>query len=225
MSESRPTPSERLSKILTRGRTRGLSEASRSLGGELRSAIRSSGTLEFLVRDTDMTCPDREDLAFRAANFADAAAYAAQIGTDSIATFRARLSDTTRCYLVETGGQIAHASWMTTSGAWTTELGSLVTPPAGSAYVYESFTDPALRGRGIYPFALSCICAELSSQGITEVWIGVEATNAPSVRAITKAGFKPAFSLDFRKRWRKLEVDAARGPRAETAGAMIHRLA
>ena len=193
--------------------------------GGLRSGIGSAGTLEFLARDTDANCAESEELTFRAAGFADAATYAAQIGTDSVATFRARLTDTTSCYLVETGGRIAHASWVTTSGAWTAELGCLVTPPAGSAYVYESFTDPALRGRGIYPFALSCICAQLSSQEIDEVWIGVDATNAPSLRAITKAGFEPAFALDFRKRRGKLEVDAARGPRAEAAAALIRRLA
>ena len=221
MSESRPTPSERLSKIAARVRTRGVAEVTDSLRGEVRSAVGSAGTLEFLVRDTEATCPASDDLSFRAATFADAPAYAAQIGTDSVATFRARLTDTTGCYLVETQGRIAHASWVTTSGAWTAELGRLVTPPPGAAYVYESFTDPALRGRGIYPFALACICAELSSQGIDQVWIGVEATNAPSVRAITKAGFEPAFSLGFRKRWGKLEVDAARGPRAEAAGEIV----
>ena len=195
------------------------------MAGELRSAIGSVGTLEFLVRDTDATCDDSDELAFRAANFGDASTYARQIGTDSEATFRARLTDTTHCYLVETAGRIAHASWVTTSGAWTAELGSLVTPPPGSAYVYESFTDPALRGRGIYPFALSCICAELSTQGITEVWIGVDATNTPSIRAITKAGFEQAFSLHFRRRWGRLEVDAARGPRSEAAIALVPHLA
>lgn len=223
MSESRPTPSERLSKTWARARSRGPLEVAASIRGEMRAAIGSEGTLEFLVRDTQATCPESDDLSFRAATFSDAPAYASQIGTDSAATFRARLTNTTSCYLVESRGRIAHASWVTTSGAWTAELGCLVAPPSGAAYVYESFTDPALRGRGIYPFALWCICAELSSQGIEEVWIGVEATNASSIKAIVKAGFQPAFSLSFRRRWGKLEVDAARGPRTEAARAMIRR--
>lgn len=196
-----------------------------SLRDGLRSTVGPAGALQFLVRDTEATCTEPEGLSFRPATFADAAAYAAQIGTDSEATFRARLTDTTDCYLVETLGRIAHASWVTTSGAWTTELGCPVMPPAGSAYVYESFTDPALRGRGIYPLALACICAELSSRGIGEAWIAVDPDNAPSLRAISKAGFQPAFTLDIRRRRRKPEVQAVRGPRAQEAWSLIPSLA
>lgn len=221
MSESRPTLSERWSKTFNRARSRGLSEALGSLRGELSSLIGSSGTLEFLVRDTNATCEGSEGLSFRPASFADAGAYASQIGTDSETTFRARLSETTECYLVESGRRIAHASWVTTSGAWTAELGCIVTPPAGAAYVYESFTDPTLRGRGIYPFALWCICAELSSQGIDEVWIGVETSNASSMKAIKKAGFETAFTVDFRTQRGRSEVAGVRGPRADAAESLL----
>lgn len=222
MSETPPTASERLSKILTRVRTRGPGEVTASLRDQVRSAIGSQGMLEFLTRDTDgEDCAETPELSFRSANFADASAYARQIGTDSPATFRARLTDATSCYLVEAGGRIAHASWVTTAGAWTEELRTVVTPPPDSAYVYESFTDPALRGRGIYPLALGCICAELSARGLGTVWIGVESTNLASVRAIAKAGFRPAFSIAFRKTWGRLQVEPARGPLADLAGELL----
>lgn len=221
MSETRPTLSERLSKTLTRAKTRGLGEAGGALAGELRSFAGSEGTLEFLARETDVVCPERDDLTFRLATFGDAALYATEIGTDSAATFRARLSDTTWCCLVLAGDRIAHASWVTTRAAWTAELGRVVTPPPGSAYVYESFTAPDLRGRGIYPFALCRICSELATRGITRAWIGVDAANAPSVRAITKAGFESAFSVRYGKRLGRLTVQPAGGPDAAATAELL----
>lgn len=195
-----------------------------SLRAQLGSAIGSGGVLEFLTRETTETCPQRDDLTIRAASFADAAAYADAIGTDSDATFRARLTDTTSCFLVFFEGRIAHASWVTTSAAWTGEIRAFVTPPSGSAYVYESFTHPALRGRGIYPWALRCICAELAAQAVQRVWIGVERGNASSLRAISKAGFEPAFSIRYRRRLGRLSTEPPTGPEAEAAGRLLSKL-
>ena len=210
-----------MSKILTRTRSRGPIEVAGSLRDQVRSSVGSRGILEFLTRETDEDRPQDDELSFRAATFADAGAYARQIGTDSPTTFRARLTDATSCYLVETGGRMAHASWVTTAGAWTAELRTVVTPLAGSAYVYESFTDPALRGRGIYPFALRCICVELSARDLGTAWIGVDATNLASVRAIAKAGFRPAFSIGYRRRWGRVEVEPAQGPLADIAPELV----
>lgn len=222
MSETRPLLSERVAKTVARARSRGFAEAAASIGTGVRSLLTSNGILEFLARATEDDRRERDDLVFRAAGFADAGAYAASIGTDSPGTFRARLSDATSCYLVLTGDRIAHASWVTTKAAWTAELRALVTPPPGAAYVYESFTAPELRGRGIYPFALRCICAELSARGVKEAWIGVDATNVPSVRAITKAGFEPALSVAYRKRWGRIQVGPVGGRRAEEAATLLH---
>lgn len=221
MSETRPTLSERVAKTLARARSRGLGEVGASLADQLRSFVAADGTLEFLVRGTEESTPERDDLLFRMANFGDADAYARSIGTDSAATFRARLSDQTSCYLVLTTDRIAHASWVTTRAAWTAELGRLVTPPAGAAYVYESFTAPELRGRGIYPFALRCICAELAARALHEVWIGVDATNAASLRAIGKGGFEPALSVGYRKSWGRIDVGPVRGPRSDAADSLL----
>ena len=223
MSESRPTPSEWASRTVARLRSRGPVEVADSLRGQVRSAIGSGGILEFLARETAETCPERDDLTIRAASFTDAVAYEKAIGTDSSATFRARLTDTTSCYLVSFEQRIAHASWVTTSAAWTGEIRAFATPPDGSAYVYESFTDPALRGRGIYPWALRCICAELSSRGVQRVWIGVERGNVSSVRAISKAGFEPAFSVRYRRRLGRLSTETPAGPKAEIAGQLLSK--
>lgn len=221
MPETRPTPAELLSKMLARARSRGPSEVTATLWDQLSSTLSSQGTLDFLTRETPDICPTTSGLTFRAAQFSDAEGYARDIGTDSRATFRTRLTDTTSCYLVLAGDRIVHASWVTTSSAWTAELRAYVTPPDGSAYVYESFTGPQVRGRGIYPMTLRCICAELNSRGIARVYIGVDAANRPSLRAITKASFEPIFSIGYASRFGRLEVGAPEGPGAELAHELL----
>lgn len=160
-----------------------------------------------LVRDAAAETPAfRHDpgLVFRRAGAADAGLYARVIGTDSAATFRRRLTDTTHCFLVEGGGELLHASWVTTGAAWTREVRAYVVPPPGDAYVYESFTSPAARGRGVYPFALRGICEWAAERGLGKVWVAVESANAPSAKAISKGGFEPSYSITYGRRLGRL---------------------
>lgn len=123
--------------------------------------------------------------------------------------------------MVDDGSTLLHASWVTTARAWTSEIRGYISPPVGDAYIYESFTRPETRGRGIYPFALFSICDELHRQRVDRAWIGVEADNAPSLRAIGKAGFEEAFQLSFRRRMGRVHVDRPTGPLAEQGRTMI----
>lgn len=198
-----------------------MAEAAAAVWGGWRANLRSGGTLKVLDRATGGEPQDRPDLSFRPATTEDAAAYARDIATDSVRTFRWRLSESTKCYLVESDGRLLHASWVTTGSAWTAELDAFVSPPPGDAYIYESFTLPETRGRGIYPFALRNVCADLASRGIPRAWIAVEATNTPSVRAITKAGFELAFELRFHRRWGKVQVEAPTGPRPAATRSFV----
>lgn len=184
-------------------------------------AISSEGRLRLMVRDTGGEPPGRADLSFREALGGDAARYARDIGTDSPSTFRRRLSPWTRCFVVDDGSMFLHASWVTTSRAWTSEIRGYISPPIGDAYIYESFTRPETRGRGIYPFALFSICAEVRQRRVGRAWVGVEAENVPSVRAITKAGFEQAFELSFHRRMGRVQIDDLRGPLAEQGRTMI----
>lgn len=174
-----------------------------------------------MVRETGGEPPSRSDLSFREAFGEDAARYARDIGTDSASTFRRRLSPWTRCFVVDDGSTFLHASWITTSRAWTSEIRGYISPPLGDAYIYESFTRPETRGRGIYPFALFSICADLGQHRIGRAWVGVETDNVPSIRAITKAGFEEAFELSFHRRIGRVQIDDLRGPLAEQGRTMI----
>ncbi|MDP9069423.1 MAG: hypothetical protein M3N53_13910 [Actinomycetota bacterium] len=220
MSETRPTLRESLSKTAARASSRGLREVAGERWRQLQEAVRSDGALKLMTRAVGGE-PPGDDLRFTLATPADAEAYARDIGTDSAATFRRRLSPTTDCCLVRSDDTILHASWLTTSRAWTSEIKAFLAPPQGDAYIYESFTRSEARGRGVYPFALLSICHELGLRGLSQAWVAVEVGNQPSIRAITKAGFSEGFEIRFRRRGGRVLIDPPAGPLAETATGFI----
>ena len=175
------------------------------------------------VRDAGPVQANIDGIAFRETTVADAPRYAAEIGTDSASSFEKRLSTRTRCFVVDDGELLLHASWVTTAGAWTREVKSYLVPPPGDAYIYESFTRAEARGRGIYPFALKNIIGWAAGTGVQRLWVAVEEHNAPSTRSVTKAGFTEAFRLPFTRRLGRVHVGAASGPHAGQAAAFLSR--
>jgi L-amino acid N-acyltransferase YncA len=178
----------------------------------LREFISSSDELVILARSAGGELPDRTDLEFVTATKADGARYARDIGTDSASTFASRLTDTTRCFLVIHEARVVHATWVTTRSAWTRELGGYLVVPEGDCYVFESFTRPDARGRGVYPFGLKGICEWAENQGLKRIWVGVEAGNVASLRAVAKVGFEPQLTISFRRNVGRLQVVGARCP-------------
>jgi hypothetical protein len=196
------------SKLWARRRARGTRETL-DLGMERALELLSSKErLLFLVREAaDGRGVTGKGLAFREAGAADAQAYARDIGTDSVRTFRERLSDSTRCFLVFKGDLCVHATWMTTLAAWTREIQRYFRPPEGDAYVYESFTRADVRGHGVYPFALVSIANWLDARGVKRIWVGVEGDNQASIKAVMKAGFEEAFEVGYGRRWGRISVE------------------
>lgn len=127
----------------------------------------------------------------------DAHIHAELLGGEPSLSLAGRLSKDDRCYLVLEGGRALHATWCSTTATWTEELQTYLAPPPGDAYIYESFTGPGARGRGIYPMALRSISALLHAERVRRLWIGVEDTNLASIRAIRKGGFQDAFAITF----------------------------
>jgi GNAT superfamily N-acetyltransferase len=188
--------------------------------------VGSEDSLTMLVRDAGAPTPEfRHDpgLLLRAATPADDAEYAREIGTDAAATFRRRLTPTTSCFLVHGPDGLLHASWVTTGAAWTREIDAYLVPPPGDAYVYESFTTPEARGRGVYPFALAGICGWARARGVAKVWVAVEEGNAPSLKAIRKAGFEPAYTMRYARRFGRLTLIVDK-PRGLAAPEVVTRL-
>lgn len=217
MADTRPGPLTVLAKIPARVRARGFREVGDLALHRFKEAIRSQDRLVFFLRPTAGGNGLRSnlDLTLRRATPKDASIYERDIGTDSAATFSQRLSRGTRCYLALEGDKALHASWVTTTASWVREVGRYFRPPSGHAYVYESFTRADARGRGVYPFALRGICKELAADGIDSLWVAVEDNNAPSLKAVAKAGFETAFELDYGRRWGRLSVAEPSGQKAD----------
>jgi RimJ/RimL family protein N-acetyltransferase len=204
--DERPPLKDLILKSIARLKARGPREASSVASARAHEWFGSEDRLVILVRDCTEEDAEREGLVLRRATADDADAYARFIGTDSAVTFIRRLSATSTCYLAFEGYRILHATWCTYGAAWTRELHAYLVPPAEDAYVYESFTRADARGKGIYPFALRGIAADLHRDGRKRVWVGVEAHNEPSLRAVAKGGFTEAFSIRFGRRWGRVWV-------------------
>lgn len=73
-------------------------------------------------------------------------------------------------------------------------------------YLFNFFTHPAHRGRGLYVTLLRAICAQLADEGHEWAWIATASYNQASWRGILRAGFKPAatYVTAFR-RWSMLK--------------------
>ena len=206
MSDTRLGPVAELRKLVARGRARGAGDIAGLAVDRFKENLASSETLIVFVRSSAGERRPVEGATLRKATSKDAERYAHDIGTDAAGTFARRLSDFTRCYVVEIGGTFMHATWTTTRAAWTRELRAHFRPPPGDAYVFESFTRSDARGKGLYPFALREICHELGTEGILRVWVAVEVDNVPSLRAVAKAGFDEAWRITYRRRLGILNV-------------------
>ena len=221
MPDHPPSVPLRIGRTLHRLKARGPKEVLGLALQRLEESWSSESELILNVRDAGALERPGDGLTLRAASTEDGERYARDIGTDTARSFRARLAPDVMCFVVEDGDRFLHSSWVTFSGAWTREIRAYLGPPPGDAYVYESFTRADARGRGIYPFALAGILTEMNDRGMSKVWVGVEAGNMPSRKAIAKAGFEETFTIRFsRKKWR-LHVEDPRGPLAEQARHFI----
>lgn len=93
---------------------------------------------------------------------------------------------------------LVHYGWVTypQRRAPDAALGLEFVPPEGSAALWDYFTHPKARGRGLYLRTLwQCLHDAVAIDGARHAYIYVYADNAISRRAIEKAGFHKAGSL------------------------------
>lgn len=223
MPDHPPSVPLRVGRTLHRLKARGPGEVLQLAASRLKEAWRSESELILNVKPAEPLVRPGDGLEFRRAVSDDGPRYARDIGTDTDKSFRFRLAPDVMCFVVESGGRFLHSSWVTTTGAWTREIRSYLTPPTGDAYVYESFTRADARGRGIYPFALAGILTAMADSNVARVWVGVESDNVPSRKAIAKAGFEEAFTLRFERRLGRLTIHEACGSQAEQARHFVRR--
>lgn len=88
------------------------------------------------------------------------------------------------------GSKVIAYCWLTWQPEWVAEIDRLVVPGPDEAYLYEAFTEPGWRGRGLFPAMLFRLLDYARAQGRRRALIFVLTDNRASRRAIEKAGFE-----------------------------------
>ena len=70
-----------------------------------------------------------------------------------------------------------------------------------SAAIYDCYTLPAFRSRGIYADSLIRMLRQIRDEGVPHALIAVAPDNIPSVRAIEKVGFRPLYLVTISQRF------------------------
>ena len=111
-------------------------------------------------------------------------------------------------FLVKTGGEFAHWTFVTPARRYRKELPVMTESKA--LLLGPSFTEEAFRGRSIYPRMLRHVVNDLAGQGYGPFYINVRPDNAPSMRGIEKAGFARCGVWAGHKRGLNLSVTSRR---------------
>ena len=105
-----------------------------------------------------------------------------------------RLHGARMFYLGLWDGAIAHISWVFESGDRTPQI-ALV---PGEVELNGAYTRKPFRGRGLLPAVERGIIRDLKARGYRTVYTHVAVDNAPSLRGVAKAGFRPVGVLTWR---------------------------
>lgn len=87
------------------------------------------------------------------------------------------------------GGQPVGWAWLGYGRVFLPPLGREICLPEGTAYLYEAYVRPLMRGRGIGTALVGARCAQAARLGHARLLTHVLAGNAPSLRALEHHGF------------------------------------
>jgi len=104
-----------------------------------------------------------------------------------------RLARGCRCFAILLGDALGAYGWVSTGAEWIGELGLEIRLPAGEAYVWNCFTLPPHRRRGLFRTLLLYITHREGQEGISRLWIGT--VDGVGDSAAAYARFAPVLSL------------------------------
>jgi hypothetical protein len=132
----------------------------------------------------------------------------AALGSADPGEWRQRLDRGDCCYGAWVGSELAHYSWVQTSGRHPImTAGVEPTIRIGELWIYNCRTADAHRGKRLYPCTLQRIVRDYFATGAVEAWIYTSADNVPSQRGVVRAGFvkhQTLRALRFGRRYRRL---------------------
>ena len=132
----------------------------------------------------------------------DASAMAAGIPRDWHPETEQRLRDGQTCVVGCHGNEVVAYCWLAASPVWVGEIARMVVPGPEDVYLYDAFTVPAWRGRGLFSALLdqSMVCA--AALGRRRVLVLALARNRASRQAIARAGFERVATVSRLALWR-----------------------
>lgn len=106
------------------------------------------------------------------------------------------------CFVAEQGGKIIHYTWVCFGGYYTEEIESQLSFGPDVPYIFDVFTLPQQRGKGIAGQVIEKACVYLRDQGYREVCTSVVAENAASLSVVRKVGFREVKVITLREAFR-----------------------
>ena len=109
-----------------------------------------------------------------------------------LATARKRLEQGMHVYTVVGDGRLLHYGWLVESAAksYMAQVDQVYVFPPHSAYMFDFYTAPPARGRGLYTDSLRQILSQAAAvPQVEKIFIAVMAENVASRRVIEKVGF------------------------------------
>ncbi len=124
------------------------------------------------------------------------ASLASLVGKDIV---KARFEQGEVCGVAWSNSAVVSYCWLAFKQAEVGEINRYIKLREKELYLYDAFTLPDYRGRGLFPALLTAILGHARSQGYSRALIFSNSKNRPSLRGIEKAGFSLFQSIHFLK--------------------------
>lgn len=99
----------------------------------------------------------------------------------------ARFERGDRCFLAFREGCPIHFTWMATSRAWIPEICANMRVAPGEGYLFDAYTDPAMRGRAIQPAVASFVLQHEQDHGFSRHLLYINRANVSGLQVLGKA--------------------------------------
>lgn len=106
-----------------------------------------------------------------------------------------RMSTGDLCFAARHGGALASTTWACRSKHWVPDLHFMWQVAPREVYLYDSYTDPRFRGRGIATALDAHVLRYFLGLDVDRALTAIAPENTASIRSKTKVGFRPCGDL------------------------------
>lgn len=102
-----------------------------------------------------------------------------------------------RCLALWSEERMASYCWVAQGVEWIGEMEIHFRMQPGERYIWDCFTLPEYRRKGLYSALLSQMVKALAGEGVSRIWIGSNLENQSSIKGFENAGFQPVVQIWF----------------------------